>query len=83
MDRILGLRQGHDVFFSATHRPRQGAEQEELAGGRRRLFAGILTAIRVRGQARVLVRLILPGLPSAPVPRVRVRSCAITLIFVG
>jgi len=64
-----------DVFFNASpHGARQGAEQQELAG-RRGLFAGILTAIRVRRQARVLVRLVLSGLPSAPVPHVRVRSC--------
>jgi hypothetical protein len=69
-------RQGRHVagFFSAPLRPRQRAEQQELSG-RRGLFAGILTAIRVRRQARVLVRLVLPGLASAVVPHVRIGSC--------
>lgn len=62
------------VFFNALLRSRQGAEQEEL-GGWRMLFAGILTAIRVRRQARVLVRLVLSGFLSAPVSHVRVGSC--------
>jgi len=68
-------RQGRHVagFFSAPLRPRQRAEQQELSG-RRGLFASILTAIRVRRQARVLVRLVLSGLASAVVPHVRVGS---------
>jgi len=67
--------QGRQVggFFSAPLRPRQRAEQQELSG-RRGLFADILTAISVRRQARVLVRLVLPWLPSAVVPHVRVGS---------
>lgn len=60
-------------FFSAPLRPRQRAEHQQLSG-RRGLFAGILTAISVRRQARVLVRLILSGFPSAVVPHIRVGS---------
>lgn len=70
-------RQGRQVgggFFAAPLRPWQGAEQEKL-GGRQGLFTGILTAIRVRRQAGVLVRQVLSGFPSAPVPHVRVGSC--------
>lgn len=69
---------GGGVLFRAPPPLRSGqrrAEREQLDGRRRAVARTVLTAIRVRRQAGVLVSQVLSGLPSAPVPHVRVRTC--------